>query len=85
MRIQMLTEPMTAGERAAAKAERDAWNAMEDRIARMEAALVATRALVSEGAMTGFNCHDGDWAKRLFANQWNITQALTRDPSKMKT
>lgn len=33
------------------------------------AALLHVRALIVEGAMTGFNCHDGDWAERLFASQ----------------
>lgn len=31
--------------------------------------LVKVRALIVEAAMTGFNCHDGDWAERLFASQ----------------
>lgn len=47
-----------------------------DEFERVRAALGATRKLVSEAAMTGFNCHDGDWAERLFANQAAITAAL---------
>lgn len=41
-------------------------------------ALKVTRLLVSEAAMTGFNCHDGDWAQRLFANQGVISAALRK-------
>lgn len=39
-------------------------------------AVTATRALVSEAAMTGFNYADGDWAERLFANQARLSDAL---------
>jgi hypothetical protein len=38
--------------------------------------LTTTRALVAEAAMTGFNCHDGDWAERLYANQARLTEAI---------
>ena len=37
--LYALTEPMTAGERAANKAERAEWKKLEDRIAELEAAL----------------------------------------------
>lgn len=37
--LHMLTEPMTAAERAESKRERDEWNAMEKRIAELETAL----------------------------------------------
>lgn len=37
-----------------------------------------TRALVSEAAMTGFNCHDGDWAERLYANQARLSAAIAK-------
>lgn len=33
------------------------------------AALDFVRGIIAEGAMTGFNCHSGDWAERLFASQ----------------
>lgn len=46
------------------------------RVDELQEALLVTRKLVSEAAMTGFNYHDGDWAERLFANQANITSAL---------
>lgn len=31
--------------------------------------LELVRSIIAEAAMTGFNCHDGDWAERLFASQ----------------
>lgn len=37
--MQMLTEPMTPADRAAAKQDREAWAAMEKRITELEAAL----------------------------------------------
>jgi hypothetical protein len=40
------------------------------------AALLATRALVSEASATGFNWKDGNWAERLFANQATISAAI---------
>lgn len=48
------------------------WNMYEE----MMKVLVETRSLVAEGAMVGFNPHDGDWAERLFVNQGKITNAL---------
>ena len=50
--------------------------AQKDRIEALEAALRRTNKIVAEGAATGFNCHDGDWAERLFANQGKITKVL---------
>ncbi|MES2030895.1 MAG: hypothetical protein V4477_17070 [Pseudomonadota bacterium] len=40
------------------------------------AALKNVRAIISEGALTGFNCHDGDWAERLFASQQMTSAAI---------
>lgn len=37
-----------------------------------------TRGLVSEAAATGFNCHDGDWAERIYANQAALTAAIRK-------
>jgi hypothetical protein len=37
--MQMLTEPMTAADRAKAKSDREAWDAMERRILFLEAAM----------------------------------------------
>jgi hypothetical protein len=45
-------------------------------IARLVGALTVTRAIVVDGAMTGFNCHDGDWAERLYTNNGAITAAI---------
>lgn len=36
---------------------------------KMLAALELVRSIISDGAMTGFNWKDGDWAERLFASQ----------------
>jgi hypothetical protein len=44
--------------------------------AAMVSALEGVRKIISEGAMTGFNCHDGDWAERLFASQATTSAAL---------
>jgi hypothetical protein len=41
-------------------------------------ALLATRSLVSEAAMVGFNFSDGDWADRLYANQAKISRAIAK-------
>jgi len=49
-------------------------------IAQRDALLDAvkdTRALISEGGLTGFNPLDGDWAERLFRNQGKLTAAIT--------
>jgi hypothetical protein len=35
-----------------------------------------TRALVAEAAMTGFNCKEGDWVERLFANQAKLSDVI---------
>lgn len=48
-------------------------------------ALCSVNKLISEAAMTGFNCHDGDWAERLFHSQQATSAAikkasLTPDP-----
>jgi hypothetical protein len=51
------------------------WRAANSFDAMLEA-LNTTRALVAEAAMTGFNCHDGDWAERLFRNQGSLTAAI---------
>lgn len=39
-------------------------------------ALLNVRKLISEAAITGFNCHDGDWADRLFASQQKTSNAI---------
>lgn len=42
------------------------------------AALQLVRELIVEAAMTGFNCHDGDWAERLFASQQVSHDAIVK-------
>lgn len=44
----------------------------------MLAALRNVNKLISEAAMTGFNCKDGDWAERLFASQWDTSEAIRK-------
>jgi hypothetical protein len=41
---------------------------------RLRSALTYVRSIIKDGAMTGFNPLDGDWAERLFKSQ-----ALTHD------
>lgn len=42
------------------------------------AALRLVRGIIVEAAMTGFNCHDGDWAERLYASQAVTHAALAK-------
>jgi hypothetical protein len=42
------------------------------------AALENVRAIIAEGAMTGFIYKDGDWAERLFASQQITSAALAK-------
>jgi hypothetical protein len=51
----------------------------------MLAALRNVRALISEAAMTGFNCKDGDWAERLFLSQQTTSRAIDKAVSKSTT
>ena len=39
-------------------------------------ALELVRGIISEGAITGFDCHNGDWAERLFKSQAVTSEAL---------
>lgn len=64
--------------------EGDAWEYWHQRAIKFEAeiavlrsALVHVRKIIVEGAETGFNCRDGDWADRLFASQAMTHSALT--------
>lgn len=41
-------------------------------------AVLATRKLVAEAALTGFNHADGDWAERLFANQARLSAVIRK-------
>ncbi|MEK1893178.1 MAG: hypothetical protein AAAB20_07855 [Rhizobium sp.] len=41
-------------------------------------AVLKTRALVAEAALTGFNYADGDWAERLFENQAVLSAAISK-------
>lgn len=51
--------------------------ALRDQNKRLRDALVHVRKIVVEAAETGFNCHDGDWADRLFASQAMTHAALS--------
>lgn len=44
----------------------------------MLAALRNVQKLISEAAMTGFNCHDGNWAERLFFSQQMTSDAISK-------
>ena len=44
----------------------------------MLAALELVRSIISEAALTGFNCKDGDWAERLFASQHVTFEAVKK-------
>ncbi|MGW9332759.1 hypothetical protein [Bosea sp. NPDC055594] len=39
-------------------------------------ALDLVRGIIGEASMTGFNCHDGDWAERLYASQADTHAAV---------
>jgi hypothetical protein len=41
-------------------------------------AIKAVRALISEAAQTGFNCHEGDWTTRLFESQGLTHQLIAK-------
>jgi hypothetical protein len=49
---------------------------MSNRINDLECALKSVHSLISEAAKTGFNCHEGDWAERLFYSQRETSDAL---------
>lgn len=48
---------------------------------RLRTALKLVRGIIVDAAMTGFNCHDGDWAQRLFESQGTTARALARTPA----
>ena len=68
--IQSLRDRLTRlrSENAELVAERD----------QLRVAVTLVREIIKDGAMTGFNCHDGDWAERLFASQAVTHRALSR-------
>jgi hypothetical protein len=47
-------------------------------------ALLAVNKLIAEGALTGFNCKDGDWAERLFTSQQDTSRALAKAKGKAR-
>ncbi len=55
-----------------------ALKASEEREDGLREALKLVRGIIVEAAMTGFNCHDGDWAERLFVSQGATHDALVR-------
>lgn len=50
--------------------------AAEAETKRLRELLENTRSIVCDGALTGFNCHEGDWAIRLYRNNGDISEAL---------
>lgn len=53
---------------------------MSAEIERLREALKHVRAIIVDGALTGFNCHSGDWAERLFLSQ-GVTRAALASSS----
>lgn len=49
---------------------------LPDAVKDLVAAVEHVRSIISEASATGFNCHDGDWAERLFASQGWTCKAL---------
>ncbi len=49
---------------------------MRESAARMVEAIKHVREIIKDAAMTGFNCHEGDWAERLFASEGLTFDAL---------
>lgn len=45
-------------------------------------ALRAVNRIVAAGAQRGFNCHDGDWAQKLFQSQQATFQAIAKATGK---
>lgn len=44
----------------------------------MLTALRNVQKIIAEGAMTGFNCHDGGWAEKLFFSQQMTSAAIKK-------
>lgn len=53
-------------------------SANSDAFSAMLVALRAVQGIISEAAMTGFNCKDGDWAERLFHSQQATSAAIKK-------
>lgn len=51
-------------------------------VERLREALEMVRGIIVDAATVGFNCHDGDWADRLFASQAVTHRALSATPSR---
>ena len=51
----------------------------------MLTALCNVQKLISEAAMTGFNCKDGDWAERLFFSQQMTSTAIEKATNPTRT
>lgn len=62
---------------AASERERDE---LAERVKKLEGGLEMVREIIKDGAMVGFNCHEGDWAERLFSSQ-GTTRALLSAPT----
>lgn len=62
------------GHDASERARDEALSALRE----SKAALDLVRGIIVEAAMTGFNCHDGDWAERLYASQADTHAAVTK-------
>lgn len=49
---------------------------LRSELEKARTAITLVRSIIKDGAMTGFNCHDGDWADRLFRSQSVTFSAL---------
>jgi hypothetical protein len=71
-------EKGTCGRDARPGADREANARLIAAAPDMLEALLEVRNLVREASATGFNCHDGDWAERLFYNQAKVSEAIRK-------
>lgn len=76
-----IVNPGTAGlqESLDAAAKRIGEQRLE--IGELKAALSAVHRIIVDASMTGFNCHEGDWAERLFFSQQATSRALRLYPA----
>ena len=49
---------------------------MKKELLAVQKAIELVKDTVRDGVTTGFNCHEGDWAERLFKSQHNTSEAV---------
>jgi hypothetical protein len=77
-RIYVLRVDATADEAAVAEVIDRANAHLIAAAPEMYEALASVQKLIAEGAKTGFNPLDGDWAERLFVSQQKTSAALSK-------